>query len=216
MKTYTHRAFALDTRRYVRVGERWLAVPGSGRVEGCDECGEKHEVFLVIEPLPGPRGTRNLDTERFCSKCAGRNLFGHPHRTAVVAQLFRVAKTLARLHAELEVLRTEKEEFRRVAAEVAELPFPGVRTTLRGPEGDEVPERANGLVAVHECGHVRVVDLSESEHPLEHLEPALRHLWEESEFRKRGVTRSRHAIEEDTRTVETEWAKQWAERLVRL
>lgn len=45
----------VDTREYEQVGERWVAIRGSGESHTCDRCGRQHEVLASVELDSGKR-----------------------------------------------------------------------------------------------------------------------------------------------------------------
>jgi hypothetical protein len=44
-----------DTRDRIEVGDRWVAVPGTGDLRPCDRCCREHEIHVDVELSDGRR-----------------------------------------------------------------------------------------------------------------------------------------------------------------
>lgn len=57
----------VDTREYIEVDEKWVAVPGSGDCRECDRCGSRHEIHVQVRDANGSNwtvGTGCADLDR--------------------------------------------------------------------------------------------------------------------------------------------------------
>ena len=103
-----------DTRDRIEVGDRWVAVPGTGIQRPCDRCGREHEIHVDVELSDGRRANIGLG----CAKGESMEVQGRL-KSAVSA-----AKTRSKLRAELAVAQEELATAAQAWREVEALPAP--------------------------------------------------------------------------------------------
>lgn len=103
-----------DTRDRIEVGDRWVAVPGTGDLRPCDRCCREHEIHVDVELSDGRRA--NIGSG--CAK--GESMEVQARIKSAVA----AAKTRSKLRGELALVQDEYSRAAQAWKEVEELQAP--------------------------------------------------------------------------------------------
>jgi hypothetical protein len=174
----THILQVRDTRDRIEVGDRWVAVPGSGLLRPCDRCCREHEIHVDVELSDGTRA--NIGSG--CAKGESMEVQGRL-KSAVSA-----AKTRSRLRAELTVAQDEYARALAAWREVEALQAPV-------PELLEESPSAYGKRQVWGMGDANVWTLGGRDFDAERRQ-ALLGSWRSRRYEERGFRLSPHSYKE--------------------
>jgi hypothetical protein len=87
-----------DTRDRIEVGDRWVAVPGTGDLRPCDRCCREHEIHVDVELSDGRRA--NIGSG--CAKGESMEI------QARLKSAVSAAKTRSKLREELALVQDEQ------------------------------------------------------------------------------------------------------------
>jgi hypothetical protein len=128
-----------DTRDRIEVGDRWVAIPGSGDLRPCDRCCREHEIHVDVELSDGRRA--NIGSG--CAK--GESMEVQARLKSAVS----AAKTRSKLRGELALAHDEHARASQAWKEVEELHPPSPELL------EEIPE-AHGTRQIWGMGDARV------------------------------------------------------------
>jgi hypothetical protein len=113
-----------DTRDRIEVGDRWVAVPGTGDLRPCDRCCREHEIHVDVELSDGRRA--NIGSG--CAKGESMEI------QARLKSAVSAAKTRSKLREELALVQDEQARAAQAWAEVEGLQAPSPALIEEIPE----------------------------------------------------------------------------------
>lgn len=168
-----------DTRDRIEVGDRWVAVPGTGDLRPCDRCCREHEIHVDVELSDGRRA--NIGSG--CAK--GESL----EVQARIKSAVSAAKTRSKLRGELALVRDEHTRASQAWREVEELHTPP-------PELLEEVAVANGTRQIWGRGDARVWTVPGSSQGFDsERKQALLSAWRGNRYRERGFEQAPYSYE---------------------
>jgi len=164
-----------DTRDRIEVGDRWVAVPGSGQLRPCDRCGREHEIHVDVELSDG----RHANIGSGCAK--GESMEVQSRLKSAVS----AAKTRAKLSAELALAKEDYAKAQAAWEMVLKLPTPS-------PQLVEEVSDPRGMRQVWMMGDSKVWVLPGRTFDAERRQSLL-NTWRNREYDKYGFDRSPHS-----------------------
>jgi len=159
-----------DMRDRIEVGDRWVAVPGTGDLRPCDRCGREHEIHVDVELADGRRA--NIGSG--CAK--GESMEVQARLKSAVS----AAKARSKLRGELALVCDAQVHASQAWREVEELHAPPPELL------EEVPV-ANGIRQIWGMGDARVWTVPGSSQGFDsERRQALISAWRGNRYRERG------------------------------
>lgn len=159
-----------DTRDRIEVGDRWVAVPGTGDLRPCDRCCREHEIHVEVELSDGRRA--NIGSG--CAKGESMEI------QARLKSAVSAAKTRSKLRGELALVHDEHTRAEQAWKEVEELRPPP-------PELQEEIHEAHGTRQIWGMEDARVWTVPGSARGFDaERRQALLSSWRGNRYRERG------------------------------